>query len=83
MEEVRQHAHGSVPQPVPAKVEDPCSVESATDELKFISKCAGESASDESLRKIIADGKAHNKCSIAKKIYLSKIYRRNLVARVR
>lgn len=65
---------GLFPQPVPAKVEDPCSVESATDELKFISKCAGESASDESLRKIIADGKAHNKCSIAKKIYLSKIY---------
>ncbi len=65
---------GLFPQPVPAKVEDPCSVESATDELKFISKCAGESVSDESLRKIIADGKAHNKCSIAKKIYLSKIY---------
>lgn len=65
---------GLFPQPVPAKVEDPCSVESATDELKFISECAGESASDESLRKIIADGKAHNKCSIAKKIYLSKIY---------
>ena len=65
---------GLFPQPVPAKVEDPCSVGSATDELKFISECAGASASDDSLRKIIADGKAHNKCSIAKKIYLSKIY---------
>ena len=65
---------GLVPQPAPAEVEDPCSVGSATDELKFISECAGASASDDSLRKIIADGKAHNKCSIAKKIYLSKIY---------
>lgn len=58
----------------PAKTEDPCSIDTVDDELKFISRCANESADDASLRKIIAESKAHEKCGIAKRIYLSKVY---------
>ena len=58
----------------PAKPADPCGIDTADDELKFISRCAGESADDARLRKIIAESKAHEKCGIAKRIYLSKVY---------
>lgn len=58
----------------PAKTEDPCSIDTVDDELKFISRCANESADDASLRKIIAESKARDKCGIAKRIYLSKVY---------
>lgn len=58
----------------PAKPADPCGIDTADDELKFISRCAGESADDARLRKIIAESKARDKCGIAKRIYLSKVY---------